>query len=501
MNIVTLYEFSAAQTNQNLRRNRSSVWPDSRRKSEHRLSGFANVTLNPTFQFDTSDKILTIGSCFAREIEAVLSGLGFILPALDIEVPAEERTTVVGNDILNKYTVHSMENEIRWGFEPLGIPPEDFYLRASEDTWHDAQMVANIKPASLARVAERRTMVSDMMKRLPECRIVVITLGLVEAWFDTKTQMYLNGMPPAFAIRTEPERFVLRVLEFDEILASLHRIHALLVKYGHPEFKMLLTVSPVPFKATLTGRDALIANTYGKSVQRAAAETFAATYADVNYFPSYELVTLTNRDMAYTQDNIHVTRDMVSHIMASVLHAYAGGEAPQKTVAEAHAPAQPTARLSDHNNLAVEARQNMKDRDYDSAITNLTSLIYRFGHKVKPDLLSNSYLILGIALLRTQQTREGVAALEKCHALTPENTRAAYKLGLGYGRLKRDKDALEMFHKVLSLDSTEPDYHWRLGAQLIQMKKPTQARPHIKAALRLKPNHVNALADLKKLDA
>lgn len=495
---MPLYEFSAAETSHNLRRNRSSVWPDGRRKSEKRLAGFVGVTLHPTFQFDTSDKILTIGSCFAREIEAVLSDLGFTLPALDVEVPAEERTTAVGNDILNKYTVHSMENEIRWGFEPLGIPPEDFYLRAGEDTWHDAQMVGNLKPASLERVQERRAMVSDMMHRLPECRVVVITLGLVEAWFDTKTQMYLNGMPPAFAIKAEPDRFLLRVLEYDEIVASLHRIHALLVKYGHPDFKMLLTVSPVPFKATLTGRDALVANTYGKSVQRAAAEVFASAYDDVNYFPSYELVTLTNRDLAYTEDNIHVTRDMVAHIMATVLHAYAGGEAPQASAAVL--PQTKNSSL-DHNNLSLEARENMKSGDYDSAVTNLSSLIYRFEHKVKPDMLINSYLTLGVALLRTKQTFEGVVALEKCHALAPDDARIAYKLGLGYGRLKRDAEALEMFQKVLGLDQSDPDYHWRLGAQLMRMGRQSEVRPYLEAALKLKPDHVNALADLEKIMA
>lgn len=494
---MPLYEFSAAQTSQNLRRNRSSLWPDGRRKSEHRLTGLANVTLHPTFQFDTSDKILTIGSCFAREIEVVLSDLGFTLPAMDVEIPAEERTSTVVNDILNKYTVHSMENEIRWAFEPLDIPKEDFFLRASEDTWHDAQMVANLTPGSLERVHERRTMVSTMMKRLPECRVVVITLGLVEAWFDTKTQIYLNGMPPAYAIKTEPDRFVLQVLEFEEILASLHRIHALLVKYGHPDFKMLLTVSPVPFKATLTGRDALIANTYGKSVQRAAAEVFAASYEDVNYFPSFELVTLTNRDLAYTEDNIHVTRDMVAHIMGTVLHAYASGEAPQ---ADAE-PVKPETKntLLDHNGLLLEAKENMKNGDYDTAVTNLTSLIYRFETKLKPVYLIRAYLTLGVALLRTKQTEEGVAALEKCYALAPEDPRVTYKLALGYGRLKRQEDALEMFEKALKLDSTEPDYHWRLGAQLMRMGRQSEARSYLDGALALQSDHANAQASLAEL--
>ena len=161
-----------------------------------------------------------------------------------------------------------------------------------------------------------------MMTQLPQCRILVITLGLVETWFDCKTGLYLNGLPPRFTLNREPDRFELHVLEYTDIMASLDRIHALLDRYGHPDFKILLSVSPVPFKVTLTGQDAVAANTYGKSVQRAAAESFAARHANVDYVPSYEIVTQSPRDLAYMADNIHVTAPAVEHIMAGVLNAY-----------------------------------------------------------------------------------------------------------------------------------------------------------------------------------
>ncbi|AZV80689.1 hypothetical protein EBB79_22325 (plasmid) [Parasedimentitalea marina] len=251
-----------------------------------------------------------------------------------------------------------------------------------------------------------------MMSRLPECRIVVITLGLVEAWYDSKTEMFLNAMPPAFAIKEEPQRFQLRTLDLDEIVASLERIHGLITRYGHPDFKMLITVSPVPFKATMTGTDALIANTYGKSVQRAAAEVFNARHDNVNYFPSYEMVTLSERAAAYEADNIHVTRPMVEHIMATVVAAYA----PSVSLSKAEEPRPENDRDREKSNtrsgLLLEAKQNLSDGNFRSAITNLSSLLYRFSNKLRPAQLANAHLKLGVALFRTKQANEAVQQLK-----------------------------------------------------------------------------------------
>src|SRR6185503_12468341 len=104
-------------------------------------------------------------------------------------------------------------------------------------------------------------------RQLPECRIVVITLGLAEAWFDHETGLYLNTAPPLQATNRNPDRFSLDVLDYEDILSALERIYGLLSAHGHPDVKVLITVSPVPFKATFSGQDAITANTYSKAVQ------------------------------------------------------------------------------------------------------------------------------------------------------------------------------------------------------------------------------------------
>lgn len=499
---MTLYSFSSTDAHRNMRRNRASLWPDGRRKNETRLQGLATVLPSPSFTLDKSDKLMTIGSCFAREIEKFLVDLDFDLPPLDVVIPTEERVSTTENDILNKYTVHSMENEIRWGFSDIDIPPEDFYLRASEDTWHDGQLVHNLIPASLDRVIERRQQVSTMMSRLPECRVTIITLGLVEAWYDTKTDLYLNGIPPNYAMREEPDRFELRVLDFEDITTSLERIYELHQAHGHPDFKILITVSPVPFKATLSGRDAIVANTYGKSVQRAAAEVFSARHDNVDYFPSYEIVTLSGRALAYEADNIHVTRPAVQHIMAMVLNAYAPGSnneapAPQgKPVSPASPPKTQAITQATPANMMATATYSMKDRDYADAITTLTSMLYRFEHKLTSERAANAHLTLGIAMLHTKQTAAGVKHLQKAKELTPDAPHITYNLGLGLARLGQQEQALGMFREAVAQNSASADYHWRLGVQLCRLEKQEEGLEQLREALTLAPDHKAAQESL-----
>jgi tetratricopeptide (TPR) repeat protein len=489
---MPLAVYSAAEASTNLRSNRDSRWPDGR-ASEARLKGVAKVTLQPKFSFSTQDRIFTIGSCFAREIEKYLSELGFAVPALSIAIPAEERLSQTANDILNKYSVHSMENELRWAFKDPLPESERFFLQWGDGLWHDAQMVPNLKPASLERVIERRAMVTGLMRRIPECRVVVITLGLAEAWYDTANDLYLNGMPPQYALSAEPERFQLHVLDFEEIVQSLERIHQLLERHGHPDFKMLITVSPVPFKATFTGKDALIANTYSKAVQRAAAEAFARKHANVDYFPSFEIVTLSDRNIAYELDNIHVTRKTVAFIMSTVVGGYVTGANQQIDSVRPEGVAETRLAPSNKSTLLAKAKEAAAARDYEGAVAVYSSFLYRYGAALDTETEFEVRLNLGVAFLRAKLTKEGIKELAVAKKLSPDNPRATYKLGLGYARVKMDAEALDMFVQASRLNPREPDYHWRLGAQLIKLGRAAEGIEAARRALEIAPSHAGAL--------
>lgn len=81
----------------------------------------------------------------------------------------------------------------------------------------------------------------------------------------------------------------------------------------------------MPFEATFTGQDAVIANTYAKSTLRAVAEDLARLYDKVDYLPSYEAVIHSDRRAAWESDLIHVTDAMVGSIIDGFVTAYIDG--------------------------------------------------------------------------------------------------------------------------------------------------------------------------------
>jgi hypothetical protein len=96
---------------------------------------------------------------------------------------------------------------------------------------------------------------------------------------------------------------------------ALWTIHA-------PESKIIVTVSPVAMKSTFTGEDIVLANSYSKSTLLSAARRFARNNDNVDYFPSYEIVTCSERGLAYRADYRHVSTGIVAVIMDTFFWNY-----------------------------------------------------------------------------------------------------------------------------------------------------------------------------------
>jgi len=144
-----------------------------------------------------------------------------------------------------------------------------------------------------------------------------------------------------------PERFQLHILDFAETLASLERTVALLKKFSRPDQRILLTVSPVPLLATHTEKDVIVANCYSKSVLRTAAEHIATTHDHIDYYPSYESVILSERQVAWEADQIHVTAELIHINVERMIEAYgpAGRSAELPEIAAALAEANEEIRM------------------------------------------------------------------------------------------------------------------------------------------------------------
>lgn len=473
---MPLVSLSGAQAFANLKSNRRSLWPDGR-KDQSRLDGVAEVYFKPTFELTAGEAVFTMGSCFARNIERRFSELGFDLPTMSLTLPPEERASDTENDLLNKYPPHSILNELRWALDPDAAFPESAYLNVRKDLWHDPHLAGNVAPASPERVRERRRMVEDIYRQIPRCRLVVMTLGLTEAWFDEETRLYLNAAPPQSVFKADPDRFRLDVLTVDEILAVLGQIRELLMRYGHPEMRMMLTVSPVPFKATFTGRDAIIANSYSKSALRVAAEMFVHQHDNVDYVPSYEIVTHTARASAFIQDNRHITPSVVNEIVDRVISAYC------PALVSAQSP-EDVSRIS-----PTRLRDAIEKGDFAGAVGIFERLskgqrYLRWGYTEFDYRLS-----FGKALAKIDSLADSQAQLARSVELNPTESEAHYNLGLVLAKLQRSLEAEHHIGQAVSLNPDSAEFRLRYARQLVANGKPGDAVSQLRIASDQYPTH------------
>jgi len=302
-------------------------WPGRTPGQMGRLRPVAQPAASPSFRFGPGDPVFTIGSCFARNIEKQLVLEGYDVAYKRFRPPPEPGVRIDPDLMLNRYVPQSMANELAWALADEDFP-EAFYFE-EPDGWRDLQLHMGAPPAPLETIRARRRALTDYMRLAGQAKVFVMTVGLAEAWFDRTTGLYLNTAPPASARSRFKERFEFHLLGPDEIAAGLERIHDLLERHGHPEVRILATVSPVPLNTTFTGEDILLANTYMKSALRTAIEAFARAHPRVDYFPSYESVTLSDHRRAWKDDQAHVTDEIVRRNVLQMLDAY-GEPTPQR---------------------------------------------------------------------------------------------------------------------------------------------------------------------------
>ncbi|MGE5625980.1 MAG: GSCFA domain-containing protein [Bacillota bacterium] len=288
---------------------------------------FAAV-VKPTFHISKQDKLFAIGSCFARGIESALKARGFQVEsaAKDFDrfsTVGDKKVTALG--FTNKYTTYSMLNELGWALDPAARFPEASLVDLDAKRCIDPHINPTLEVVDRAGTLERRRIIREVNARIRECRVVFLTLGLVEVWYDTLAEVHLNTTPTKEMQERFPGRYEFAATNYLQNLDNMERLYALLKQYGHPELQMVVTTSPVPLNATFTGQDIVVANTYSKSTLRAVAQDFAAAHDNVQYFPSYEIVMNSERDMAWEDDLRHVKGPMTNFVMDLFMRNFVAG--------------------------------------------------------------------------------------------------------------------------------------------------------------------------------
>jgi hypothetical protein len=292
------------------------------------------------FRISRDDHIYAMGSCFAREVERLLVRRGFQVDSRAAEfrefVVVDSRVEVDAWAFTDKYNTFSILNEVRWALDPDATFAESSLVDLSPEVCIDPHILQVLAPVDHAAALERRRIITDVTRRITGCRILLLTLGLVEVWYDTHAGVFLNTTPTREVRIRHPGRYQVFTTDYLQNMENLEHLHQLLTAHGHPDMRIVVTTSPVPQMATVTAQDVVVANTYTKSTLRVVAQDWATRHDNVQYFPGYEIVMNSDRRITWQDDLRHVTTEIVDHVIDCFEKAFVSTEtSPASTDREA----------------------------------------------------------------------------------------------------------------------------------------------------------------------
>ena len=298
-------------------------------RSAHPTTDYAT----PKWPITRSDAITTAGSCFAQHIGNRLRARGYNVvdaepaPAL---LPSDQhlrfRYGVYSARSGNIYTPRQLLMLIREAFGEIESYPEVWRMgdRFVDPLRPTIDPDGHLTPAAVR--AHRAQHLKKVRELFSGTELMVLTLGLTETWEDAGTGHALPVCPGTVAGDFDPGRHVFRNYSFSDIYADLVAVRERLRHYGRaPDLRILLTVSPVPLTATASNAHVMVATAYSKSVLRAAAGQMTAEFGDVDYFPSYEIVSNPWNAMPRYEPNMRsVSSDAVDLVMQTFMAIHDG---------------------------------------------------------------------------------------------------------------------------------------------------------------------------------
>jgi hypothetical protein len=243
------------------------------------------------------DKVVTLGSCFARELRKYLTEGGF-----------ESGNFWVPEGLNNTYAILDFVSWIVTGEETGGGFRYD-RLESGE--------IAEWKPEQ-----ER----SEYLDAVANAGAFVFTFGLAEVWEDRETGgVFWRGVPESIF---DADRHVFRLTSVEENETNIARMIEL-VRSVNASAPIVLTLSPVPLGATFRGISCMTADCVSKSTLRVALDRVMATEpSDVYYWPSFEVVRWAGAHLQWRAYGIpddrphHVSRYLVAKIIDAFVEAF-----------------------------------------------------------------------------------------------------------------------------------------------------------------------------------
>ncbi len=283
----------------------------------------------PKFAIGKDLPIFTAGSCFAQHVGRTLAQSGYNV--IDTEpMPAFVPAEVAQKHGYQLYSarygnIYTMRQFLQLLQEAFGhFQPAD-PVWENNGRYYDA-LRPGVTPGGLASadlVTESRAYhLRAVQDAVTQTGMVVFTLGLTETWAHTPSGTIYPTAPGTIAGRINPEVHSFVNFRAAEIRKDFLKVRKIF-RAANPDVRFLLTVSPVPLTATAAGGHVLPATVYSKSVLRTVAGELCEDLADVDYFPSYEIVSSHPSAGAFFEPNMRSVKPRgVRQVMRVFLGAH-----------------------------------------------------------------------------------------------------------------------------------------------------------------------------------
>lgn len=294
----------------------------------HAISRVEHVDIDPVishkFLIKDVDAVATAGSCFAQHIAKTLSKEGYnYFIAEKIEGLSTEENLLRNFGVFsarfgNIYTVRQLLQLFHRAFNIKTATNLSFW-KNNEGRFIDPYR-PQVEPEGFedleSALKDRIQHLANVRKMFESLDVFVFTLGLTEAW-RYKLDGSIIPNPPSVLKCYEEQQDQYEFVNFNvhEVMQDMFDFLVLLRQYN-PNARVILTVSPVPLIATYSGQHVLSATMYSKSVLRVVAQMACENFDNVDYFPSYEIITNAKSAHEYFEDDSREVKDIgVAHVM------------------------------------------------------------------------------------------------------------------------------------------------------------------------------------------
>ncbi|SEI13014.1 GSCFA family protein [Methylobacterium sp. 275MFSha3.1] len=285
----------------------------------------------PKFRLSVDERIATAGSCFAQHIARTLIDRGF-----------NYHVTERGSDGLDLFSarfgnIYSARQLLQLARRAYGLfEPHDTAWRRPDGRYVDP-FRPQVDPAGHASEEEVIAALADHLaavrRMFDESDLFIFTIGLTEIWESIGDGAVFPLAPGVVARPPDPSLYRFANMTAEEVRRDLEAFIAF-IRTRNPDLKILFTVSPVPLVATYENRHVLVSTIYSKSALRAAVGEICQKHHNVDYFPSYEIITSSANSFTYFESDLRsVTDSGVAHVMR-VFDRHYMGRAPEPKVGQ-----------------------------------------------------------------------------------------------------------------------------------------------------------------------